>query len=74
MSTALAAALAARTRRAPGAAGVEGDACAITELVVRWPNGERTTQTLTRGLKVNTLLEITEGSDAVVSKPLAAGR
>lgn len=48
-----------------------GDACAITELSVRWPNGERTTQTFTRGLKVNTLLELTEGASAVVSKPLA---
>ncbi|HQY59789.1 MAG TPA: CRTAC1 family protein [Polyangiaceae bacterium] len=51
-----------------------GDACAITEITVRWPNGERTTQTLTRGLKANTLLEISEGADAVVSKPLAEGR
>ncbi len=49
-----------------------GDACAVSELTVRWPNGQKSTQTFTKGLKVNTLLEITEGAEAVVSRPFGA--
>lgn len=51
-----------------------GDVCQIDEISVRWPNGQKTIQKLDKGLRVNSLLEITEGSDAVVSKPFPAAK
>jgi len=51
-----------------------GDACTISEVTVRWPNGQKTVQKLDKGLRANTLLEITEGSDKVVSKPFASAK
>ena len=51
-----------------------GDACEITEVTVRWPNGEKTLQKLDKGLRASSLLEITEGSAKVVSKPFPGAK
>lgn len=51
-----------------------GAACTIDEIVVRWPNGQKTTQSFTKGLRANALLELTEGSETVVWKPFPAAK
>jgi len=51
-----------------------GDACTIDEITVRWPNAGRTTQKVVKGLAANTLLEITEGAEAAVSRPFSAAK